>query len=153
MIEIGRLCIKTAGRDADLKCVIVDILGDKFALIDGETRRRKCNVLHLEPLNQTIKIKKNASHDVIKKEFEKIGLKARETTPKQKTEKPVKKKKSKDDKKAKKEKKKLQIKLPLKSKIEDKKEESLEAKAGLPEEKKELKKNYGNKKGPKKKSK
>jgi large subunit ribosomal protein L14e len=63
MIEIGRLCVKTAGRDAGLKCIIVDILDDKFVLIDGETRRRKCNILHLEPLKDVIKIKKNASHD------------------------------------------------------------------------------------------
>ena len=57
MIEIGRLCIKTAGRDAGLKCIIVDILDDKFVLIDGETRRRKCNILHLEPLKDVVKIK------------------------------------------------------------------------------------------------
>ncbi|MBI2135053.1 50S ribosomal protein L14e [Candidatus Woesearchaeota archaeon] len=93
MIEIGRLCIKTAGRDAGLRCVIVDILDNKFVLIDGETRRRKCNILHLEPLKDVIKIKKNASHDEIKKEFEKLGLKARDTKPKQKTQKPVKQKK------------------------------------------------------------
>ena len=96
MIEIGRLCVKTAGRDAGLKCVIVDILDNRFVLIDGETRRRKCNILHLEPLKGTIKIKKNASHEDIRKEFEKLGLKARETKPKQKTEKPVKQKKSKE---------------------------------------------------------
>src|SRR3989344_3996604 len=59
MIEIGRLCLKTAGRDAGMKCVIVDILDDKFVLIDGQTRRRKCNILHLEPLKEVIKIKKN----------------------------------------------------------------------------------------------
>ena len=96
MIEIGRLCVKTAGRDAGLKCVIVDILDNRFVLVDGETRRRKCNILHLEPLKDSIKIKKNASHEDIKKEFEKLGLKARETKPKQKTEKPVKQKKSKE---------------------------------------------------------
>ena len=59
MIEIGRLCLKIAGRDAGKKCLIVDILDHKFVLIDGETRRRKCNALHLEPMNQSIKIEKN----------------------------------------------------------------------------------------------
>ena len=93
MIEVGRLCIKTAGRDAGIKCVIVDVLDDKFVLIDGETRRRKCNILHLEPLKDTIKIKKNASHEGIKKEFENLGLKVMETKPKPKTERPRKKKK------------------------------------------------------------
>ena len=90
MIEIGRICIKTAGRDAGLKCVVVDILDNKFVLIDGETRRRKCNILHLEPIKEIIKIKKNASHEDIKKEFEKLGLKVRETKPKPKTKKPKK---------------------------------------------------------------
>ena len=60
MIEIGRICVKIAGRDAGLKCVIVDILDDKSVLIDGETRRRKCNVLHLEPSKEVIKIKIDA---------------------------------------------------------------------------------------------
>ena len=94
MIEIGRLCIKTAGRDAGLKCVIIDILDDKFVLVDGETRRRKCNILHLEPLKDNIKIKKNASHEDIKKEFEKLGFKARETKPKQRKEKAMRKRKT-----------------------------------------------------------
>jgi large subunit ribosomal protein L14e len=154
MIEIGRICMKTAGRDAGLKCAIIDILDDNFVLIDGETRRRKCNILHLEPLNQVIKIKKNASHEDIKKEFEAIGLKARETKPKPKTEKPVKKKKSKDHKKSGKgEKKKPKAKLLSKGKTADKHEESLEEKAGLTEEKKEVEKKDRKKKTSKKKSK
>jgi len=94
MIEVGRICIKIAGRDAGLKCVIVDILDDKFVLIDGQTRRRKCNILHLEPLKDVIKIKKNANHNDVNKEFEKLGLKARETKPKQKIERPRKKRKT-----------------------------------------------------------
>jgi len=95
MIDVGRLCVKLAGRDAGLKCVIVDVLDDNFVLIDGETRRRKCNVLHLEPLKDTLEIKKKASHEDIKKEFDKLGLKVRETKPKGKTQKPIKKKKEK----------------------------------------------------------
>ena len=73
MIQIGRVCVKIAGRDAGKKCVIVDILDDNYVLIDGETRRRKCNILHLEPLKEVIKIKKKASHEEIKKEFETVS--------------------------------------------------------------------------------
>ena len=136
MIEVGRLCVKTAGRDAGLKCVIVDILDNKSVLIDGQTRRRKCNILHLEPLKDVIKIKKNVSHEDVKKEFEKLGLKARETKPKPKTEKPVKKKKP----KLQKEEKKKGKPEKTKKKPEEKKEktkESLEEKAGLSEKKEE----------------
>jgi len=35
-------------------------------------------------LKDTVKIKKNISHESVKKEFEKLGLKSRETKPKQK---------------------------------------------------------------------
>ena len=94
MIEIGRLCVKTAGRDAGLKCIVVDILEDKFVLIDGETRRRKCNILHLEPLKDVIKIKKNASHDDVSKVLKELNIGARETKPKPKTERPRKKRKT-----------------------------------------------------------
>ena len=144
MIEIGRICVKTAGRDAGLKCVIVDVLDDKFVLIDGETRRRKCNILHLEPLKDTLKIKKNISHESVKKEFEKLGLKSRETKPKQKTEKPRKKRKTPEQLRAQKEeKKKLMDIFKRKKEEEPKKEvktgESLEDKAGLVKEKKEEK--------------
>ncbi len=147
MIEIGRLCVKLAGRDAGLKCVVVDILDDKFVLIDGETRRRKCNILHIEPLKDVIKIKKKASHEEIKKEFEKLGLKVRETKPRQKTEMPRKKRKSPEQlREQKEEKKKLrdifgkkEEKAKAKEKTAEKeagKGETLEEKAGLAEEKK-----------------
>jgi large subunit ribosomal protein L14e len=144
MIEIGRLCVKTAGRDAGLKCVIVDILDDKFVLIDGETRRRKCNVLHLEPLKDVVKIKKNASHEDVRKEFEKLSLKARETKPKPKTERPRKKRKTPEQLKEQKEgKKKLRDMFKRKKEegekagSKEKKGESLEEKADLIEEEKE----------------
>ena len=96
MFEVGRLCVKTAGRDANRKCVIVNVIDIKYVMIDGETRRRKCNVAHLEPLNQVIKISKDASHETVKKEFNKLGLKVRETKPKGKTEKPKKVRKKKE---------------------------------------------------------
>lgn len=88
MFEIGRLCVKLAGRDAGLKCVVVDILEGRFVLIDGETRRRKCNILHLEPLGQVLSIEKNASHDDVVKAFKELGIEVITTKPKQKTEKP-----------------------------------------------------------------
>ena len=81
MMEVGRLCVKIAGRDAGKKCAIVDIIDNKFVTIDGETRRRKCNVKHLEPLKETIKISKGADHKTIAAEFKKIGIELGETKP------------------------------------------------------------------------
>jgi len=94
MIEIGRLCVKVAGRDSNKKCVIVDILEGNLVLIDGETRRRKCNISHLEPLDLIVEIKKGASHEEVFKEFENLGLKPLNTKPKDKKEKPIKIRKS-----------------------------------------------------------
>ncbi len=72
MIDIGKVCMKIAGRDAGKVGVVVDILDDTYVLLDGEVRRRKCNILHLEPLGRNVQIKKNASHaDVLKA----LGLK------------------------------------------------------------------------------
>lgn len=88
MIEIGRLCIKLAGRDAGRECVIVDVLDDNYVLIDGNVRRRKCNILHLEPMAKKIGIKKDASHEEVRKEFSKLKLPVWETKPKEKREKP-----------------------------------------------------------------
>ena len=137
MIEIGRVCIKIAGRDANLKCVVVDILDDRFVLIDGETRRRKCNILHLEPLKEVIKIKKNSPHETIKNEFGKLGLIARETKPKQKTERPRRKRKTPEQLRQQKEEKKLTGMFRKKKEVKEKaagksaEKETLEEKAGL----------------------
>ena len=96
MIEIGRLCIKTAGRDARRKCVIVDIIDDNYVLIDGDVRRKKCNIKHLELLKDKIKIKKDASHDTVASEFKKLKLDVWSTKRKEKTEKPKKQRKVKE---------------------------------------------------------
>ncbi len=148
MIEIGRLCMKIAGRDAGSKCVIVDILDDKFVLIDGETRRRKCNIMHLEPLKDIVKIKKGASHEDVSEVLKDAGIKSRETKPKQKTERPRKKRKTSEQlREQKEEKKKLMDIFKLKKKEESKEKpaakekigDSLEDKAGLIEEEKSKK--------------
>ncbi len=82
-IEIGRVCVKTAGRDAGKRCVVIDIIDSNFVMIDGETRRKRSNISHLEPLSQKLEIKKGASHDELKEIFQKlgIGLKDRKTDP------------------------------------------------------------------------
>lgn len=90
MFSIGRICVKLAGRDAGRKCVIIDVLDEKFVLIDGDTRRRKCNIVHLEPLEEVIKIDKNASHDKVKTAFKKLGIELKDRKKKAPKEKPKK---------------------------------------------------------------
>lgn len=138
MIEVGRLCIKTAGRDAGLKCVIADILDKKYVLVDGQTRRRKCNILHLEPLKEVIKIPKNASHEAVVNALDEMEIKVTQTKPKQKTERSKKKRKTSEQLMAQKEeKRKLMGVFKVKAKKEEKAKAGLEEKAGLAKEKKE----------------
>lgn len=96
MIEVGRLCIKLAGRDAGLKCVVVEVLDKNFVMVDGQTRRRKCNIIHLEPLDEVVKIKAKASHDDVVSEFKKLKIETGETKPKKAAERPRKARKKKE---------------------------------------------------------
>jgi len=82
MIEIGRVCLKIAGRDGGKKAVVVDILDNNYVVIAGETRKRKCNVNHLEFLNKTVKIKKGASDAELEKALKSEGIILRKTKPK-----------------------------------------------------------------------
>lgn len=133
MIEIGRLCLKIAGREAGRKCIIIDIIDKNYVMIDGQVRRKKCNIAHLEPLDKKIELKKNASHSEVVSEFKKLNIEIKETKKKEKKEKPKKirgkKKISVDEKsKGKGEKKKAAKKEKVKKKIDAKKKEDIESK-------------------------
>jgi len=82
MYEIGRLCVKLAGRDSNLKCLIVDTIDEKTVMIDGQTRRRKCNISHLEPLDKVLKIKKGATHSEVVSALEKEKILVKEKAKK-----------------------------------------------------------------------
>jgi large subunit ribosomal protein L14e len=67
MFEIGRVCVKIAGRDAGKTAIVVDKASGERVLIDGNVRRRKCNIKHLEPLQDILKLKKGASTSEVHK--------------------------------------------------------------------------------------
>ncbi len=92
MFEVGSLCVKLAGRDAGKKCVVVDVLDDAHVLVDGETRRRKCNLRHLDPLGESLDVKKGASRADVKKAFKAIGVELTDSKPKKVGERPKKQK-------------------------------------------------------------
>lgn len=78
-VEVGRICVKVAGREAGRRCVIVDIIDENFVLITGPkqltgVKRRRANIKHLEPTDKVIKIPKGASDDVVLKAIEEAGL-------------------------------------------------------------------------------
>lgn len=107
MLEIGRLCVKTAGRDAMQYCVVVEEIDSTYVLVDGNVRRKKVNKAHLEPLNQVLTIKAGADTKTVLAAFEKSGVevkKSAESKPRKEKKQQVKKViTKKEDKKTKKE--------------------------------------------------
>ena len=73
--DIGRLCVKTLGREAGHYCVIVDIIDKNYLLIDGlKVRRRRVNFNHIEPIADIIEIKKGANHEEVEAAIKKAKL-------------------------------------------------------------------------------
>ena len=65
-IEVGRICVKLCGRDAGKKCVIIDVADKSFISITGPksvtgVKRRRVNINHVEPTQDRIEIKRDAS--------------------------------------------------------------------------------------------
>lgn len=70
-IEVGRVCVKLRGREAGRRCVIVDIIDRNYVLVTGPedltgARRRRVNMNHLEPLDEKIEIRRNASDEEVR---------------------------------------------------------------------------------------
>ena len=72
---VGRLCVKLAGRESGRHCIIVDIIDDNSVIIDGNVKRRKCNIDHLEFTNKILPIKKDASTMDVLDAMNKAGIK------------------------------------------------------------------------------
>lgn len=77
-IEVGRICVKIAGREAGRKCVIVDIIDDNFVLVTGPkqltgVKRRKCNIKHVEVLPDKVNISRGATDEEVLKALEEAG--------------------------------------------------------------------------------
>jgi len=72
-IEVGRVCIKTAGREAGEKCVIVEIIDEKFVEVMGASvKNRRCNINHLEPVDETLDV--STDEETIKKDLESVEI-------------------------------------------------------------------------------
>lgn len=144
MIEIGRVCVKTAGREAGRICVIVDVLGKPFVTIDGDVRRKKCNYNHLEFAPVKLDIKKGEAHEKVMEELKKAGyeIEARKKHEKKegkkedKKEKPMKKRKTGEKNKKAKKKEEKKSKAKKSEKKEEKHEEKKPEKKAKKEEKK-----------------
>ncbi len=70
VFDVGRVCVKIAGRESGRKCVIVDVIDDNFVVITGPkeltgVKRRRVNVRHLEPTEYRINISRGASDEEV----------------------------------------------------------------------------------------
>ena len=77
--EIGRLAVKTAGRETAKKCVIIGFIDKNFVLVTGAglsgVRRRTANLKHLVPVEQKVSVKENAKDEDVVKALTSAGLK------------------------------------------------------------------------------
>lgn len=73
-MKIGQLIIKICGRDSSQMGIVIDNVDNTYVLIDGNVRRKKCNIKHLEALDKVLKIKEKASSEEVKKALEKEGI-------------------------------------------------------------------------------
>jgi len=75
-IEVGRICVKTAGREIGKRCVIVDVIDKNYVLVTGPkslsgVKRRRTNVNHMEPTEDKIDLKRDATDEEVLKALEK----------------------------------------------------------------------------------
>jgi len=69
-VEVGRICVKTAGRQVGQKCVIVDVMDKSFVLITGPkpvtgVKRKRANINHIMPLEDKVDLKRGASDEEV----------------------------------------------------------------------------------------
>ena len=77
-IEVGRVCVKTTGREAGKRCVVLDLMDKNFVIVTGPktvsgVKRRRININHLEPTEEKIKIKRGASDEEVAQVFSESG--------------------------------------------------------------------------------
>jgi large subunit ribosomal protein L14e len=79
-IQIGRIIVKTNGREAGKKGVIIDVINQNYVLVAGPksltgVRRRKCNIRHIEPTDKVLSLKRDASDEDVLAAVEEADLK------------------------------------------------------------------------------
>jgi large subunit ribosomal protein L14e len=77
-IEIGRICIKQAGREQGKKCVIVDTMDKSFILVTGPknltgVKRRRVNLEHMSVLEDKVEVRRGASDEEVTQALEAAG--------------------------------------------------------------------------------
>lgn len=79
LYEVGRICVKTMGRETGSYCIIVEAKDDKTVVVTGPkhisgVRRRSCNIRHLEPLETKLSISSGADDKAVEKALDEADL-------------------------------------------------------------------------------
>lgn len=79
VLEVGRLCLKTSGREAGKYCVVVKPMDKSFVMVTGPklltgVKRRRSNIDHLQITEHVIKITQDASDEDVIAAYESAGL-------------------------------------------------------------------------------
>ncbi|MEW6593100.1 MAG: 50S ribosomal protein L14e [Candidatus Hadarchaeota archaeon] len=70
-MDVGKVCVKVAGKDAGKKCAIVEVLDKDFVIVSGPgMKRKRCNIAHLEPTGLKLDISVGASDEEVKRALE-----------------------------------------------------------------------------------
>jgi len=77
-IEVGRICVKQAGREQGKKCVIIDVMDKSYILVTGPkkltgVKRKRVNLNHVAPLVEKIEVKRGASDEEVAQALEAAG--------------------------------------------------------------------------------
>jgi large subunit ribosomal protein L14e len=85
-IEVGRICVKQAGREIGKKCVVIDVMDKSFVLVTGPKKvtgikRRRVNINHVMPLQDKVEVKRGASDEEVAQVLESAGKLQEMTQP------------------------------------------------------------------------
>ena len=77
-IEVGRICVKQAGRENGKKCVVIDVMDKSLVLVTGPkkvtgVKRRRVNINHVMPMQEKVEVKRGASDDEVAQVLEAAG--------------------------------------------------------------------------------
>jgi large subunit ribosomal protein L14e len=78
-IEVGRVCVKIAGRETGRRCVVVDVVDKNFVVVTGPVKvsgvkRRRVNIGHVEPTEMKVKIGKGVGDNEVVEALKVAGL-------------------------------------------------------------------------------
>lgn len=85
-IEVGRVCVKQAGREIGKKCIVIDVMDKSFVLVTGPkkvtgVKRRRVNINHVMPLQDKVDVKRGASDEEVASVLEATGKLQEMTQP------------------------------------------------------------------------